>query len=129
MILNGLPWKGTEFILSFWKLHPSTAFWTLLLTMRDTPFLQGILTQGSWQKPFLNSSPFFPNTCQEYKGFGGNWNFPKAGEVDLPVLSLDMCNWRLMCPGWRGSREACIDWIVGTGTLSTLLSSEGKELI
>ena len=27
-----------DYILSFLKLHPSTAFWTLLLTMRATPF-------------------------------------------------------------------------------------------
>ena len=26
MILNGLPWKQTEIILSFLRLHPSTAF-------------------------------------------------------------------------------------------------------
>ena len=30
----------TEIILSFLRLHPSTAFQTLLLTMRATPFLQ-----------------------------------------------------------------------------------------
>ena len=30
MILNGLPWKRTEIILSFLRLHPSTAFWTLV---------------------------------------------------------------------------------------------------
>ena len=34
-----LPWKRTEIILSFLRLHPSTAFWTLLLTMMATPFL------------------------------------------------------------------------------------------
>ena len=32
VILNGLPWKWTEIILSFLRLHPSTAFQTLLLT-------------------------------------------------------------------------------------------------
>ena len=43
MILNGLPWKRTEIILLFLRLHPSTAFWTLLLTMMATPFfLDGI---------------------------------------------------------------------------------------
>ena len=26
MILNGLPWKRTEIILSFLRLHPSTAY-------------------------------------------------------------------------------------------------------
>ena len=34
-----LPWKQTEIILSFWRLHPSTEFQTLLLTMKATPFL------------------------------------------------------------------------------------------
>ena len=33
VILDGLPWKQTEIILSFLRLHPSTAFQTLLLTM------------------------------------------------------------------------------------------------
>ena len=31
--MNGLPWRQTEISLSFLRLHPSTAFWTLLLTM------------------------------------------------------------------------------------------------
>ena len=39
VILNGLPWKLTEIILSFLRLHPSTAFQTVLLTMMVTPFL------------------------------------------------------------------------------------------
>ena len=39
MILNDLPWKQTEIILSFLKLHSSTAFWTLSLTMMAAPFL------------------------------------------------------------------------------------------
>ena len=39
MALNGLPWKQTEVILSFLRLHPSTAFQTLLSTMMATPFL------------------------------------------------------------------------------------------
>ena len=30
MILNGLPWKQTEFILSFLRLQPCTAFQTLV---------------------------------------------------------------------------------------------------
>ena len=30
VILNGLPWKRTEIILSFLRLHPSTAFRTLV---------------------------------------------------------------------------------------------------
>ena len=39
MILNGLPWKQTEVILSFLRLHPSTAFQTLSLIIKATPFL------------------------------------------------------------------------------------------
>ena len=39
VILNSLPWKWTEIILSFLRLHPITAFWTLLLTMMAIPFL------------------------------------------------------------------------------------------
>ena len=39
VILNGLPWKRIEIILSFLRLHPRTAFQTLLLTMMVTPFL------------------------------------------------------------------------------------------
>ena len=31
MILNGMPWKRTEIILSFLRLHPSTAFQTLFV--------------------------------------------------------------------------------------------------
>ena len=30
MIVNGLPWKETEIILSFLRLPPSIAFWTLV---------------------------------------------------------------------------------------------------
>ena len=39
VMLNGSPWKRTEIILSVLKLHPNTAFQTLLLTMRTTSFL------------------------------------------------------------------------------------------
>ena len=39
VIFNGLLWKQTEIILSLLRLHPSTAFRTLLLTMLPTPFL------------------------------------------------------------------------------------------
>ena len=37
--LNGLPWKWVKIILSFLRLHSSTAFQTLLLIMRAIPFL------------------------------------------------------------------------------------------
>ena len=37
--INGLLWKQTEIILSFLRLHPSTEFQILVLTMMATPFL------------------------------------------------------------------------------------------
>ena len=39
VMLNSLPWKWTEIIVSFLRLHPSTVFWTLLLILRATLFL------------------------------------------------------------------------------------------
>ena len=39
VILNGQTWKLTEVILLFLRLHPSTTFWTLLLTLKATQFL------------------------------------------------------------------------------------------
>ena len=41
MTLNDLSWKRTKIILSFLRLHPSTLFWIILLTMRATLFLLG----------------------------------------------------------------------------------------
>ena len=38
-MLSRLPWKWLKIILSFLRLHPSTAFQTLLLSMRATSFL------------------------------------------------------------------------------------------
>ena len=52
MILNGLPWKRTEIILSFFRWHPSTSLQTLLLTMMATPFL---LRDSCLQSSELNS--------------------------------------------------------------------------
>ena len=40
VILNGLPWKQTEIILSFLRLHPSTAFLTFNIYHK---FLMGVL--------------------------------------------------------------------------------------
>ena len=43
MILNGLPWKQTEIILSFLRLHPNTAFWTLVDYDGCSIFFKGFL--------------------------------------------------------------------------------------
>ena len=56
VILNSLPWKRTEIILSFLRLLLSTAFRTLLLTMMATPFLRDSCPQQQIQwSPELNS--------------------------------------------------------------------------
>ena len=39
VIVNVLPWKQEEIILLLLRLQQSTAFWTLLLTMRTNQFL------------------------------------------------------------------------------------------
>ena len=53
VMLNGLPQKRTEIILSFLRLHPSTAFWTLLQTMMAIlHFFEGILAHSSRYKRY-----------------------------------------------------------------------------
>ena len=42
-MLNGLPLKQTEIIVSFLRLHSRTAFWTLLSTMGYSISSQGFL--------------------------------------------------------------------------------------
>ena len=56
MILNGLTWKQTDIILSFLRLHPSTAFQTLLLTMMATPFLLRDPSKRSYPVPKVRGS-------------------------------------------------------------------------
>ena len=46
--------KRIEIILSFLRFHPSMAFQTLLLTVRTTPFLLGILVHNSRNNDYLN---------------------------------------------------------------------------
>ena len=61
VILNGVPWKSTEIILSFLRLHPSTAFWALLLTMMaisSKGFLSTVVDILVISVKFTHSSPF-----------------------------------------------------------------------
>ena len=46
MILNVLPWKQTEIILLFLRLHPSTAFWYFGHLMRRADSLEKTLMLG-----------------------------------------------------------------------------------
>ena len=62
MILNGLPWKWTEIILSFLRLHPRTAFQTLTdyegYSISSKGFLPTVIDiMVIWVK-FTHSSPF-----------------------------------------------------------------------
>ena len=62
VILNDLPWKGTVIILSFLRLPPSTAFWTLVdyegYSVSSKGFLPTLVDiMGIWIK-FTHSSPF-----------------------------------------------------------------------
>ena len=61
-ILNGLPWKRTEIILSFLRLHPSTAFQSLLLTegysISSKGFLPTVVDIMVISIKFTDSSPF-----------------------------------------------------------------------
>ena len=59
MILNGLPWKRIEIILSFLRLHPSTAFQTLVdydgYSISSEGFLSAVV---DIMVKFTHSSPF-----------------------------------------------------------------------
>ena len=62
MISKVLPWKWTEIILSFLRLHPSTAFWTLVdydgYSISSKGFLPTVVDiMVIWVK-FTHSSPF-----------------------------------------------------------------------
>ena len=50
MILNGLPWKRTEIFLSFLRLHPSTAFQSLVDYEGYSIYSKGFLPTivGKW---------------------------------------------------------------------------------
>ena len=63
VILNGLPWKQTEIILSFVRLHPSTAFRSFVdhdgYSISSQWFLPTVVDiMVIWVK-FTHSSPFY----------------------------------------------------------------------
>ena len=62
MILNGLPWKRTEIILSFLRLHPSAAFRTLVdhngYCISSEGFLPAVVDIMVIRVKFTQSSPF-----------------------------------------------------------------------
>ena len=62
VILNDLPWKGTEIVLLFLRLHLSSAFWTLFLTegysICSKGFLPTVVDIMVICVKFTHSSPF-----------------------------------------------------------------------
>ena len=59
MKLNGLPWKQTEIILSFLRLHPSTAFQTLVEKERQKHL------NAEFQIARRGKKAFFSDQCKE----------------------------------------------------------------
>jgi len=61
VILNGLPWKPTEIILSFLRLHSSTACWTLVdydgYSISSKGFLPTVIGVMVISVKFTHSSP------------------------------------------------------------------------
>ena len=83
MTLNGLPWKGTDIILSLLRLHPSMASQTLLLTMMATPFLlRGSCLSGTSILSvvvILEYSEYLEIAIIIHQGFHQVVYFPKEG--------------------------------------------------
>ena len=81
-MLNGLPWKQINTILLLLRLHPSTAFWTLLLTMRAVTFL--LRDSCSRYNGHLNSVHPFPYTLVHW--------FPEMLMFTLAISCSTMSN-------------------------------------
>ena len=62
MKLNGLPWKRTEIILLFLRLHWSTAFWTLFcLWSYRFSSVSSIVSDSLWPHESLDARPPCPS--------------------------------------------------------------------
>ena len=91
--LNGLPWKQTEIILSFLRLHPSTAFQTLFVdrdghSISSKGFLPAVVDiRVVWVK-FTHSSPFLVRWFPRMLAFTLSISF-----WPLPIC-LDPWTWR-----------------------------------
>ena len=70
MILNGLPWNWTEIIVSFLRLHPSTAFRILLLTMMATHGIPWWFTKLAFKNCFSLKIPPARGTADFLKSAG-----------------------------------------------------------
>ena len=138
MILNDFPWKWTEIIiLSFLRLLPSTAFQTLLLTMRATPFLLRDCCHSSRFNGHLNSlCPFqyilvhWFLKCQCLL-LPSIWPFPIYHD-SWTWHSRFLCNIVLYSIGFTFTTRHIDKWVlfplwlslfITSGTISLLLSS------
>ena len=77
MILNGLPWKWTEIILSFLRLHPSTAFQASLVAqmVKRLPALRETWVRFLDQKDPLEKKMAIRSSTLD-------WKIPRMEEPD-----------------------------------------------
>ena len=107
MILNGLPWKLTEIILSFLRLHPSTAFLTLLLTIMATPFLlrepleKPICRSGSVQHATEEEQRITTNSSKKNKAPGPKWKRCSVMDVSGDDSKIQCCKERYCIRTWN----------------------------
>ena len=94
MILNGLPWKQTEIILSFLSLHPRTEFRTLLLTTRAQFSSVQLLSRFQ-----LFATPWTA-ACQASLSNTNSWSLPKLKSIEsvMPSNHLILCCPLLLLP-------------------------------
>ena len=139
MILNGLPWKQTEIILSFLRLHPSTAFWTLVIIGHlDSSVNIGhykVLSRVLCAIHSLWFSCAFPSWLVMFNIFHTSiWPFILIGELSR-WSSLVTYNWVVFfC--WWSVRVLYIFWIlnifshsVGFSTFLIMSSNTQKLFI
>ena len=65
VILNASPWRQTEIILSLLRLHPSTAFWNLCMTVMATQFLLRDSCLHSQKRPTTPLDFLFIQLCSQ----------------------------------------------------------------
>ena len=94
MILNGLPWKRAEIIMLFLRLHPNTAFQTLLLTMMATPFLLRDSCPQFSSVQSLSHVPLFATpwttACQASLSITNSQSLPKLMTIELVTISFSV---------------------------------------
>ena len=138
MILNGLPWEWTEIIGSFLRLHPSTAFWTLVeydgYSISSKGFLPTVVDiMVIWVK-FTHSNPFLVHwflKCQHSLLPSLVWPLPICLDswtlhsrflCNIALYSMRPCFYHQSHPQ-LGVVFALIHLFILSGVISPLISS------